>query len=381
MRAALLTNAIRTPLTGIGRYTLELAKQFVALQAGVQFVGGADPLLWSEVAEKGRGSRARFISQLKQIVKSSSILSLSYPYLRALREWYFLRSYKDYVVHSPNFYLPSSRSCRRIVTIHDLSMFLFPECFESAESAFLQSICKNSLKEADQIITVSRTVKREICNYFSYNPEKIAVTPLACSQFYKPRERVECQNVLTKYGLIANQYSLFVGTIEPRKNISTLIYAYKRLPDKLRKQYPLVIVGHHGWRSELEHRLLHKAREEGWLHYLDYVNNHELYYLYSGCRLFCFPTLYEGFGLPVLEAMSSGIAVLCSDLPVLREVCGDAACYCRVKDIDLWGVSLEKCLLDDGLRSQMIEKGLQRSSTFSWRACALQTIGVYGKFI
>lgn len=379
MRAALLTNAIRTPLTGIGRYTLELAKQFVALQAGVQFVGGADPLLLSEVVERERGLQARFISQLKQIVKSSTILSFGYPYLRALREWYYLRSYKNYVVHSPNFYLPSSRSCRRIVTIHDLSMFLFPECFDPGTRSMMQSVCEKSVKNADAIITISHSVKNELCDFFSYPEDRVFVTHLAGDSKFHPRNQKECSLVLNKYGLSYKSYVLFVGTIEPRKNLITLIRAYKLIPEKVRNKYPLVVIGYKGWRSEAEHSLFASASDSGWFRYLSYVPEHDLSILYSGSKLLCFPSLYEGFGLPLVEAMSAGIPVVCSDISVLREIGASVPCYVDCEDVKLWANTISKCLNDEKLNLDMGFRGLQRSREFSWLKCAQQTLCAYDR--
>ena len=382
MQAILITDCIKHPLTGIGRYALELAKEYEDLNAGVKFIGNCEENFKDfDKKKSSETSTNQSYNYLKKLVKSSSILMKIYSEVRTKLNSRALEKYTKYVIHSPNFHLPKVNAQARVVTVHDLSMFLHPDCFEPAESKFMQSVCENSLNRADEIITVSETVKKEICDYFSYDPGKITVTSLACSQLYRPREKSECENVLNKYGLTPNRYSLFVGTIEPRKNIPTLIYSYRSLSSELREQYPLVIVGHHGWRSELEHRLLQEAKAEGWLYYLDYVSHEDLYYLYSGCRLFCFPTLYEGFGLPVLEAMSSGVAVLCSDLPVMREVCGNGVYYCPAKDVDLWKNNLEKCLLDEELRSRMITQALLKSRDFSWRICANQTIDVYKKYL
>lgn len=379
MRAVLLTSSIRSPLTGIGRYTLELAKQFDALQAGVHFVGGVNPLIWSEDRYSDQREPTTFVSKIKRVVKSSSVLSSIFPHLRASKEWYLLRGYRDCVVHSPNFYLPASKSCKRIVTIHDLSMFLFPDCFEPGTRSMMQSVCKKTILNADAIITISHSVKKELCDLFSYPKDRVFVTHLAGDPKFHPRCQAECLSVLNKYNLAYKSYTLFVGTIEPRKNLLTLIQAYRSIPDSIRKKYPLVVIGYKGWKSEREHSLFGSASEAGWLKYLSYVTEQELPVLYSGSKLLFLPSLYEGFGLPLVEAMSSGIPVVCSNIPVLREIGAVAPCYVNSTDVNQWTSSITECLINDKINLEMSNKGLHRSQEFSWLECAKQTLQAYDK--
>ena len=379
MRAVLLTNTIRNPLTGIGRYTLELAKQFDTLQAGVHFVGGVNPLLWSDDAGAEQSLGIAFVSNLKRIVKSSSVLSSFFPYLRASKEWYLLRNYKDCVVHSPNFYLPGSKCFRRIVTIHDLSMFLFPECFESGTRSMMQSVCEKAILNSDSIITISHSVKKELCDFFSYPKDRVFVTHLAGDSKFHPRCHAECLSVLEKYNLAYKSFTLFVGTIEPRKNLVTLIHAYQSIPESFRNKYPFVVIGHKGWKSEKEHSLFASGSEAGWLKYLSYVTEQELPVLYSGSKLLFLPSLYEGFGLPLVEAMGSGVPVVCSNIPVLREIGAVAPCYVNSGDVNQWTSTITECLTNDKLNLEMCYKGLQRSRDFSWLKCARQTLEAYDK--
>jgi alpha-1,3-rhamnosyl/mannosyltransferase len=176
-------------------------------------------------------------------------------------------------------------------------------------------------------------------------------------------------------------YSLFVGTIEPRKNIETLLDAYSRLPLELRKRWPLVLTGYHGWRNESIHQRLESAKREGWAFYLGFVPSEDLPLLFAGARLFTFPSLYEGFGLPVLEAMSSGVPVVCSNSSSLPEVAGDAALMCDAKDTETLTDLIRRGLEDDAWRASAVEQGLLHAAGFSWERCALETLQVYQKVV
>jgi glycosyltransferase involved in cell wall biosynthesis len=183
------------------------------------------------------------------------------------------------------------------------------------------------------------------------------------------------------HGLQSGGYTLFVGTIEPRKNIETLLDAYSRLPWTLRKRWPLILTGYQGWRSDLIHQKLESARREGWAHYLGFVPSEDLPLLFAGARLFAFPSLYEGFGLPVLEAMSSGIPVVCSNSSSLPEVAGEAALMCAPMDVDELTCLLERGLTDEVWREAAVIKGLQHAQGFSWERCAAETLQVYQRVI
>ena len=185
--------------------------------------------------------------------------------------------------------------------------------------------------------------------------------------------------MLKRYQLEYQGYSLFVGTIEPRKNIVTLLDAYARLPVSVRRQWPLILTGYKGWQSEAIHARIKDAERQGWARYLGFLPAEDLPGLYAGARLFAFPSLYEGFGLPVLEAMSSGVPVVCSDSSSLPEVVGSAALMCAPMDVETLAMNLLKGLEDNIWRTQAVTQGLQQSAGFSWERCAQETIAVYQK--
>ncbi|HDV3496975.1 TPA: glycosyltransferase family 4 protein, partial [Escherichia coli] len=184
-----------------------------------------------------------------------------------------------------------------------------------------------------------------------------------------------------KYNLSFKNYTLFIGSIEPRKNISTLLTAYNRLPLSLRQRVPLVISGFKGWNSDDLHKRFMKGEREGWLRYLGFTPYADLPALYAGATTFIFPSIYEGFGLPVLEAMASGTPVVCSNSSSLPEVVGDVALMCDALDVETLTTLIIKSLEDDPWRLWAGEHGIQRASQFSWERCASETITAYKQVI
>lgn len=378
MRAILKTDSIKKPLTGIGRYTLELAKQFDAMHSGVCFVGGLGKNYRFFDNRYAINKQGHLLECLKKNIKTSFLLSRLYPSIKGIHERIQLRQYKGYVVHSPNFYLPYT-SNKTIVTIHDLSMFVCPECFEPANAKMMREVCERSIRKADALITISNTVKKQLCELFNYPKERVYVTHLASSSNFCARTQHECSSVLNKFNLRYKSYALFVGTIEPRKNLVTLLKAYECLPKEFKLKYPLVIVGFSGWKNEIEQNLIRKGKYEGWVKYLSYLCEFELNILYAGCGIFCFPSRYEGFGLPVVEAMNSGLPVICSDIPVLREIAGNAPWYVPCDDVLLWRDALLGCLNNNQLLSIMGEKSVQQGASYSWSSCAKMTLKAYAE--
>nr|WP_255423134.1 glycosyltransferase family 1 protein [Undibacterium sp. LX40W] len=170
---------------------------------------------------------------------------------------------------------------------------------------------------------------------------------------------------------------MFVSTIEPRKNLSNLIAAYSKLPSAMRQRWPLVLVGGKGWNSEEIHAQIEQATAQSWLKYLGYVPQAHLPLLYAGARLFTYPSLYEGFGLPIAEAMASGVPVLTSNCSSMPEVAGTAALLVEPRDVDQMCVELERGLSDNVWRTLAIPKGLERASQLTWDTCVDKTLLAY----
>lgn len=382
MKVILSIDPVRFPLTGIGRYTFELARQLKdsAQIEELHFFSGhgfVDEL--PEGVHEG-GHHASLASSLRRSILKSRVAVEMYRSASSLAKRYALRGWSDHIFHGPNFYLPPFDG-PSVCTIHDLSVFTWAQCHPPERVRFMRKEIALTLKRADMLITDSEYTRQEVASYFGWPLEKICAVPLASSSDFRPRDVVELTATLSKHGLVPDGYGLFVGTIEPRKNLEVLLDAYSMLAPSVRKRWPLVLIGYRGWRSEDLHARIEVAVAEGWVHYLGFVEAYELPLIYAGARLFVFPSLYEGFGLPVLEAMASGVPVVCSNSSTLPEVAGDAAAMCVPQDVDALSQLIEAGLEDESWRRDARYKGLLRAAGFSWQRCAQETAAVYREVI
>lgn len=378
MKVILSVEPVRFPLTGIGRYTQELARSLekspdisdLRFFAGRRFLEAIPPP--SSSAGGGYG--------LKRVMQRSHLATEAYRLLMPLLKRQALKGCADYLYHGPNFFIPPFPG-RSVATFHDLSPFTWADCHPGERVRFMQKEMHKTLTRASGLITDSEYTRREVAEYFAWPLDRIHAVPLASSSDFRPRVASELSEVLHRHGLQPGGYSLYVGTIEPRKNIVTLLDAYERLPVALRRRWPLILSGYKGWRSEEIHGRIEDAQRAGWARYLGFVPGEDLPLLFAGARLFAFPSLYEGFGLPVLEALSSGVPVVCSNSSSLPEVAGEAALMSEPLDVDAFTANLQRGLEDDAWRTMAIASGLRHAASFSWERCARQTIEVYRKVV
>lgn len=378
MKVILSVEPVRFPLTGIGRYAYELAKGLqssehvseLKLFSGTRFLPG----LPEPVSESGS------TYGLKRLVQQSSLAMEAYRLLMPTIRKHALKDHGDFIYHGPNFFLPPFPG-KKIATFHDLSPFKWSECFDPAKVGYLQKEFERTLSTADALITDSEYTRHELAEFAGWPLDRIHAVPLAAGPEFRPRAEEELRPLLTNYGLNYQGYSLFVGTIEPRKNIVRLLDAYELLPKAMRERFPLILTGYRGWKSDNIHVRIKEAERQGWAKYLGFLPAEELPLLYSGARLFVFPSLYEGFGLPVLEAMQSGVPVVCSDQASLPEVCGEAALLANPNDTKqiagLVQLSLESSSEEDDAKA----KGIKKSSEFSWHRCRVETTAVYKQLV
>ena len=377
MKVILSIDAVRFPLTGIGRYTYELAKHLkeIAEVKDLKFLSG---YRFAHLPEPEQVTATNEVSsaKLRQTLLKNTLTRELYSLVSPLLKQPAIRGYTDHVYHGPNFYLPSFAG-PSVCTFHDLSIFTWAHCHPPERVKYMRKEIDATLKRADMLITDTETTRQEVAAYFGWPLDKIRAVPLACSTDFRPRNEAALSTVLTKHGLTMQGYSLYVGTIEPRKNLDVLLDAYLLLPLAVRQQWPLILVGYQGWRSEHLHERIKAAVSEGWARYLGFVEATELPLLYAGARVFVFPSLYEGFGLPVLEAMASGIPVVCSNASTLPEVAGEAAAMCDPQDVDTLSELINRALQDDNWRERAVKKGLLQAAKFSWKRCATETATIY----
>jgi glycosyltransferase involved in cell wall biosynthesis len=385
MKVVLSVDAVHFPLTGIGRYTYELAKYLrladaqldLKLMFGDRFI---DALPGDALPGDAQGPEATRdgsqLLRLRRLLQHSPLVVSLYRQVASRRRCRLLELHKDAVFHGPNFYLPRFAGYS-VVTIHDLSVFSWAHCHPRGRVKVLQGEITRSVKLADMVLTDSEFTRTEVAEFFNLTPDRIRAVPLGASAGFAPRADHELAPVLARWGLRPNGYCLYAGTIEPRKNLDVLLDAYQALPLRTRRRWPLVLCGYQGWQSAALHSRIDKATGEGWARYLGYVSADDLPLLYAGARLFAFPSLYEGFGLPVLEAMASGVPVVCSTSSSLPEVVGSAGAMCAPGDTDALTKLLSRGLEDEDWRAWTRREGLARAASFSWARCARQTLDAY----
>lgn len=275
------------------------------------------------------------------------------------------------ILHLPVYFdnIPYLKNGKNILTIHDLVPLFNPEISMEGLSDYYNRL-KNELYKIDMFIAVSEHTKKDIMKYLDVPEHKIRVIYEAADESYKPVK--DHSGIKKKYGL--DKFILSVGTLEPRKNIPNLIKAFGKLN---RRDYKLVITGKKGWKYEEIFRLVESLGLGDRIKFLGYILDEELPALYSAAELFVYPSLYEGFGLPPLEAMACGTPVIVSNRSSLPEVVGDAGILIDPEDTDGIAEAMEKILQQPSLRKELSEKGLQQAKKFSWSKCASETIELY----
>ncbi len=280
------------------------------------------------------------------------------------------------VLHSPDFIPPFRCSCKSVITIHDLAFLLYPH-FLTRESARYYGQIDQAVIHADHIIAVSEATKRDAIRLLGVPERKITVIYEAASPIYHPLDKEEARRkVGERYGL-NDDFILFVGTIEPRKNLPTLLRAYRQLLDDYRVEANLVVAGRRGWLFEEVFELTDELRLTERVHFLGRVPVGDLPYLYNAAQLLVLPSFYEGFGLPPLEAMACGTPVVVSNVSSLPEVVGDAGLLVDPEDAPGLAVAIWRVLTDEELRVELVGKGLKRAKCFSWEKAARRTLEIY----
>jgi glycosyltransferase involved in cell wall biosynthesis len=286
-------------------------------------------------------------------------------------EFLFRRSKPD-VFFSPTHYLPIFAPKKSAISILDVSYIHFPELFKSADLAQLTKWTKYSVGKASRVFTISQASKDDIIKEYKFPGYKIAVTYPGIRNVLS--SELGMDDFRNKYE-IKKDYVLFVGTLQPRKNVSRLIEAFS----KLKEDVELVIVGKKGWLYEEILEAPKKYKVENKVKFLDSVTDDDLPAFYKNALCFILPSLYEGFGLPVLEAMKYGCPVITSNVSSLPEVGGDAALYADPQNTQDIKEKLELMINDKGLRTKLIEKGYEQVKKFSWEKTARETLNVLTK--
>jgi glycosyltransferase involved in cell wall biosynthesis len=283
------------------------------------------------------------------------------------------------VVHSPAFIAPLVHGRRRhVLTVHDMTSFSHPECHNRLRrSAAYRKLVLTSIRGADVVVAPSRSAALEIERFVPDLPaDRVRVIPAGIGPEFAPQTVEQARPVLKRLG-IESPFVLFVGTMEPRKGLSTLVAAYRRLVATSPDVPPLVLVGARGW--GVQEMLVHASRNglRDHLHLLGYVSASDLSVLYSSAKVCVYPSLAEGFGFPPLEAMASGTPVIASDSTSLRENLAGAAVLVPPEQPEALAHAFERLLRDDARRRELTALGFDRAAAFTWDETARLHLGLY----
>lgn len=279
---------------------------------------------------------------------------------------------RNAVLFAPNYVLPPKFKRARgavVVVVHDLALRRFPWTLQEETRAVLEAELDDNLARAREVITVSHAVRDELLASEPLHPERVTAI------HHGPGHLSSRKEVDVPAG-IPGRYVLHVGTVEPRKNIELLLRVWEAWTADDPAAPALVLCGRRGWKSDGLHEAIAGAAAAGWLHYPGYTDDDTLAVLYRRALAVVSPSRYEGFGLPLVEAMSAGVPVLASDIAVFREVAGDAAVYLPVDDAAAWKRTLVELAADSSLRSRLAARGRERAGAFDWVKAAARTRAV-----
>jgi len=280
------------------------------------------------------------------------------------------------VLHSTHHTLPQApMHAKRVVTVHDLTFLRIPRRYPFLRRFYMRTMTELSTRVADAIIVPSRTVRDDLCRLPGVRDRRVHVVYEAAAAAYAPMLNEHAREIASRYGL-DGPYLLSVGSVEPGKNRSRLVRALRALRDE-GIELTLAVVGQRAWSYEEEFALVERLGMADRVRYLGYVEIDHLPALQSAADAFVFPSLYEGFGLPVLEAMACGTPVLTSNVSATAEVAGDAALLVDPSSVSSIADGVRRIVCDADLRDELSRRGLERVRTFSWRRAADETYEVY----
>ncbi len=371
LTVAVDVSAFWEPLTGVGWYLYRLLEHLadrddVRLRLyGPGFVDKQD--VPPPVVELPAGVA---IEEVRYRVPEN--LSLVYYYLadklRRIQDR-LIAADGNQVLFAPNYFLPPwFDRCRGalVVTVHDLSFRKVPATLRDSTREDPETHFQSTVQRAARILTDSETVRAELLETGVAGPAQVHAVTLGPGS-------VSAEASGEPPAGAPERYVLHVGTLEPRKNLPVLLAAWRSMSTPP----TLVLCGRFGWKSEALEREIEAGQDEGWLVHYGYLPSEQVAALYRGALLVVMPSIYEGFGLPAVEAMGAGIPLACSDIPVLREVAGDAAVYVPPEQPRAWAEALVRILDDEPRRAELARRGLERSQRFDWRTTAEETLTVW----
>ncbi len=372
MRVALNAIPLVTPLTGIGNYTWHLALELQRLlpEPPWLFYGNE----WSREVMTPRATGAAEARR-----KLGGVLPFAHHAARWLQQRRFAPGVRKQAIdlyHEPN-YLAYEFDGPMVVTVHDLSWVRYPETHPADRVRTMNQVMPGVVARAARVLVDSEFVRGEVIAHYGLPPERVATTLLGVAKEFAPVPAPAGAAILARHGLSAGRYFLAVGTLEPRKNLGAAVAAFNRLDAATRAAFPLVIVGMSGWGRDRLPAEFARLVDRGEARLTGYIPRVELPALYSGARAFVYPSRYEGFGLPPLEAMACGTPVIAANRASLPEVVGEAGLLVDPDDETALAEALQRAIDDVAWRERMAAAGPLRAQRFTWRGCAEATVAAY----
>lgn len=367
MNIAIDGRSLHRERSGIGRYTCQLTRALLKENSGHNiFLYGRLFNLISKIPSENELDQYQCHKIPFPFRKVDRIISRLLVQMK--------RNLHIDVVLWTNFLGAFSSRYKSIITIHDMAHHYYPEYVIPGNNRILPRYLKKHAHKADLIFCVSENTKKDVIDILEVPEEKVWVTYNGVGDEFKVVDNKDLlRDVRHKYK-IPERFILFVGTVEPRKNISRLVETYHILNSRYRIEEPLVIAGGKGWKNEALYQAIKRLKLEDRIIFTGYLQDADLPLLYNAATLFVYPSLYEGFGLPVVEAMACGTPVVTSNVSSLPEVAGEAALLVNPVDTEALASAVHRLLTDEDLCCKFRELGLQRAKRFTWESCARKTL-------
>lgn len=369
MKIAVNTTPLLSTLTGVGNYTYQTAKALAQLAPENEYSYYYGYYTRKLFASENKGA----FYEIKELVKQVPAMK---KFARSIKDNICPLTLKPFDLYfEPNFIPLRIRARRTVVSVMDFSFEDYPQWHPQERIEYFRKKFWKNIGRADRIIAISNFVRDEAVNKFKLPAEKVRVVRLGFNKdVFRLMAPAELAPVKAKFAL-PDRFMLCVGSMEPRKNLLNLLKAYLSLPVAVRKEFKLVFVGFKGWENREIMDLIEKVKEN--VVYLGYITDAELGALYNLASFFVYPSFYEGFGLPPLEAMACGCPVVVSRAASLPEVCGEAAIYVNPLDPQSIADGIQKMAMDEPLRKALRSAGLNRSEEFSWEKTAAQHLEIF----
>ena len=363
---------------GTGRYAINLTRAMLAEAAAcrpdLDFVIFTGPQTSRDVMEEFEGACEEcFLGAKSSVIRSLTLVPA------ALR-----RLHVDVFHGMDHVGIPLvGNAAKCVVTVHDVIPLILPRTFTLRHRLVVRMALARVRQKADRIIVPSQTVKRDVVQHLGLAEDLVVVTPEGCEPRFRPvPAEASLREVAAKYGL-PPRYVLAVGTLEPRKNLTTLLEAFARLrrAAAIDPALRIVLAGARGWLEEPIFQTVRSLGLEQVVCFPGFIDDDDLPAVYSGAAVFVFPSLYEGFGLPLLEAMACGVPVITSNISSMPEVAGDAAMLVDPRNVDGLAAAIAQVLRDEALRDRLRGAGIARARQFSWETAARQTLDAYASLV